>query len=260
MGFELVVDVACEGLYEAITRTLSIIRLGSRCLQVRESQNMISNSVLVINDDIISLLLLFITFNDFMLMLRHNCVRNYLQAIYDASKCPVYVIMLGQLTCPRQSRFWEEVSRLCADDSFLTILVGFDCAPSFEQAADIVVAHGLKASKQQSEADPLVRVDGRRKCDPTDFHALYLDMLLEISSVSERRASVIAGAFPSISHLLETIDSGVHHRVQVEEYYETRATSVLDPYISEVLSTDYSTVEAQEIMNAMLEESQNFFL
>ncbi|ESL05569.1 hypothetical protein TRSC58_06777 [Trypanosoma rangeli SC58] len=85
-------------------------------------------------------------------------------------------------------------------------------------------------------------------------------MLLEISSVSERRASAIAGAFPSISHLLETIDSGVHHRVQVEEYYETRTTSVLDPYISEVLSTDYSTLEAQEIMNAMLEESQKVFL
>ncbi|RNF22220.1 uncharacterized protein Tco025E_03152 [Trypanosoma conorhini] len=259
MGFELVVDTACEGLCEAVARTLSAAHLGSRCLQVRETQNAVSSSVLVTNDTRTCLLLLFITFNDFMLMLRHNCVHNYVKAVYDASKCPVYVIMLGQLTGPRQPRFWEEVTRLCADDSLLSILVGFDFAPSLEQAADIVAAHGLKASKQQSELEPLARAEARRKCDPTDFHALYLDMLLEISSVSERRAAAIAGAFPSISHLLEVIDSGLHHRLQVEEYYETRNTSVLDPYISEVLSTDYSTAEAQEMMNALVDKSKKIF-
>ncbi|EAN94400.1 hypothetical protein TcYC6_0117170 [Trypanosoma cruzi] len=260
MAIELVVDAACERLYEVINIALRKMLLDARCLHAREDYNIIPSTVFVNNDSKTFLLLLLIKFDDWMLMVRHNCVCNYLKAVYDASNCPVYVVILGQLTGHRQSRFWEEVSCLCADDSFFSILVGFDIVSSVEQLAEVAVAHGLKATKQQNlEGDPIVRAEGRRKCDPTDFHALYLDMLLEISSVSERRASTIAGTFPSMFHLLEFIDSGAHNRVQAEEYYEKRATSVLDPYIAEVLSTDYYTTEAQEMMNGLFDASAGIF-
>ncbi|KPI89024.1 hypothetical protein ABL78_1837 [Leptomonas seymouri] len=52
-----------------------------------------------------------------------------------------------------------------------------------------------------------VRPDTQRKCIPTDFHALYTSMLTEVSSYSERKTIAAVSAFPTMSHLLEYVDS-----------------------------------------------------
>ncbi|KAH9589082.1 hypothetical protein LSM04_001718 [Trypanosoma melophagium] len=259
MNVEVVIDDACEGLLCAVSRAVSQERSGGQTFSVRGGHNVVSNTVIVRKNENQCLTLYFITCSDFQLLLRQNCTRDYFNAIYEAMDCPLYVVMLDHPTGPRQSRFWEGVAQLCVESSLASNLVGFDCALSLERAADIVVAHGFKAGRQQNESDPLARTDGRRKCDPTDFHALYLDMLVEVSHVSDRRASVIAGVFPSMCHLLKFIDSGACNRLCVEEYGEDRASSVFDPYIMEVLSTDYNTKEAQETLRLLNEESINLF-
>ncbi|ORC92766.1 uncharacterized protein TM35_000035190 [Trypanosoma theileri] len=259
MSVEVIIDYACEGLFCAVSRAVSLERSGGQTFGVREEHNVVSSSVIVKKNEKPYLVLYFINCSDFLLLLRQDCARDYFNAMYQAMGCPLYVVMLDHPTGPRQSRFWEGVAQLCAESSLSSFLVGFDFAPFLERAADIVVSHGFKACRQQTECDPLARTDGRRKCDPTDFHALYLDMLVEISHVSDRRAAVIAGVFPSMCHLLKFIDSGTCNRLSVEEYGEDRASSAFDPYIIEVLSTDYNTREAQDNLRLLNEKSKNLF-
>ncbi|KEG14163.1 hypothetical protein DQ04_00591040 [Trypanosoma grayi] len=259
MSVVVVADVACEGLLEAVTRAVHVLRSDGASISVRGGHNAVPNTALVTKDGEPRLILLIITCSDFQLLLRHNCAGEYFETMHHATGCPIYVVMHGQLTGSRQSRFWEGLAQMCANDSFTSFLIGVDFAPSLERAAEIIAAHGFKTSKQQMESDPLVRTESRRKCDPTDFHALYLDMLLEISSVSERRAAVIAGVFPSLFRLLEYIGSGARGRLRVEEYGEERSSSALDSYMVEVLSTDYNTAEAQAIMERLNENNDRLF-
>ncbi|KAH8612062.1 hypothetical protein ERJ75_000928900 [Trypanosoma vivax] len=260
MSINLVVDSACNGLLEAVALILNSERNSGSRVAVTGGTNSVPRSVLVLRDGQPHLLLLLITVSDMLLLLRNKCARDYIVAARDIAMAPVYTVIIGNPTKSQQKQLWEGVTHLFVDISLVSILTGVDYASSMEVAGEIVVAHGVKAGKPKSEADPLVRLEGKRKCDPTDFHSLYLSMLSEIASVSTHRAAVIASVFPTMHHLLESIDSGAFERVRVRGYDEERSCSALDPYIAQVLSTDYRDASQEMETNMLLDGSKGFFV
>nr|CCC94278.1 conserved hypothetical protein [Trypanosoma congolense IL3000] len=255
----LIIDDTCDDLFEAILKYLNTEKGTLTLLTAVKRQNVVESTVIVEENGRPSLLILVIACNDLQLLIRKGCAQEYLMAVHGAVGCPVYVVVIGHPTGPRVPALWEGIGKLCTETSLLPVLVGVDFAPSMGRAADIVVAHGSKATKESRTDQHLVRADGRRKCDPSDYHTLYLCMLSEIATVSERRASVIKSTFPSLYLLLEAIDSGSVERVLARGYDEQRSCSVLDPYIVEVLSTDYSAADKEEEAKKLVEISKGFF-
>jgi hypothetical protein len=77
------------------------------------------------------------------------------------------------------------------------------------EAAGRVAAIATYLSRGQ---DTKVREEGhcmrkQRKCEPTDFHAVYRSMLSEISGISTRQAANVMGAAPTMDRLLEVIET-----------------------------------------------------
>ncbi|RHW69892.1 hypothetical protein DPX39_100129900 [Trypanosoma brucei equiperdum] len=259
MRVALTIDSTCDDLFEAVSRIVASGQGGVTSLVVNKRHNAVPNTVVVEKDGNPSRLLLLITCSDLQLLFRSDCAHDYLKAAHRATACPIYIVVIGYPTGPRCPPFWTGVAQLCTDSHLLDVLVGIDFASSVERSDEIVVAHGMKATKDPKVGQNLVRMDGRRKCDPTDFDTLYLDMLSEIATVSEHRASIIKSAFPSLHALLEAIDSGTLERVRVRGYDEERSCSTLDPYISKVLSTDYTATGSVEGAASLVEVSKKFF-
>ncbi|KAK7200100.1 hypothetical protein NESM_000059900 [Novymonas esmeraldas] len=85
------------------------------------------------------------------------------------------------------------------------------------QAVQMIAALGVKllrvwataasGAAESGGAAVDVRPDTQQKVVPSDFHALYRSMLMEVSSYSARKTMATMTVFPTMHHLLEHVDS-----------------------------------------------------
>ncbi|GET88341.1 hypothetical protein, conserved [Leishmania tarentolae] len=95
-----------------------------------------------------------------------------------------------------------------------------------------------------------VRRDAQRKVVPSDFHALYISMLTEVSSFSERKTMAAATAFPTMCHLLEYVDRVVGSAPGADDGSSRGDNNVAVQVPGAVYSTNYGETRSWNVLNS----------